>query len=234
MSIAEKLVTVTENEQKVFDAGKKAEWNALWDNLQKYKGAAQSYQYAFCGSQWNDITFKPKYDIVFGLGYSGTNAFWSNGVTDIAATLEQRGLKMDTTLCGYWQSMFQLAKTKRLPELNCSHAMDYSSNGLQNTFLGSKIETIDKLIVFEGLKYSDTFRDCANLKNIIFEGIIGNNIGFQYSPLLTHDSLVSIINHLKDFSGTTTTMTLTLGSTNLAKLADAEKKIATDKGWSLA
>ena len=234
MSIAEKLVTVAENEQKVFDAGKQAEWNALWDNLQKYKGAAQSYQYTFCGAHWNDITFKPKYDLVFLQGFSGTYAFWSNNVSNIAEVLEKRGLKMDTTLCGFWQSMFQLAKTKRLPELNCSHARDYSSDGLQNTFLGSKIETIDKLIVFEGLKYRDTFKDCANLKNIIFEGIIGNNIGFQYSPLLTHDSLMSIINHLKDFSGTTTTMTLTLGSTNLAKLTDAEKAIATQKGWTLS
>ena len=32
----------------------------------------------------------------------------------------------------------------------------------------------------------------------------------------------------------TETQTLTLGSTNLAKLTDAEKKIATDKGWTLA
>jgi hypothetical protein len=32
----------------------------------------------------------------------------------------------------------------------------------------------------------------------------------------------------------TTTKTLTIGSTNLAKLTDAEKKIATDKGWTLA
>ena len=31
----------------------------------------------------------------------------------------------------------------------------------------------------------------------------------------------------------TTTQTLTLGSTNLAKLTEADKKIATDKGWTL-
>ena len=234
MSISDKLLTIAENEQRVYDAGKKAEYDALWDNIQLSKGAAQSYQYAFCCARWNDITFKPKYDIVFGLGYTGTYAFWSNGVTNIAATLEQRGLKMDTTLCGYWSSMFQLTKTKRLPELNCSHAMDYGNVGLYNTFLNSKIETIDKLIVFEELKYTDTFNGCANLKNIIFEGVIGNNIKFQDSPLLTHDSLMSIINHLKDFSGTTTTMTCTLGATNLAKLTDAEKAIATEKGWSLA
>ena len=32
----------------------------------------------------------------------------------------------------------------------------------------------------------------------------------------------------------TSTQTLTLGTDNLAKLSDAEKQIATDKGWTLA
>ena len=36
MSIAEKLVTVAENEQKVYDAGKQAEYDAFWDNYQVY------------------------------------------------------------------------------------------------------------------------------------------------------------------------------------------------------
>ena len=256
MSIADKLVTIAENEQRVydagyekgkqeggdtetaysqgFDAGKQAEYDEFWDAFQPNKGAAQSYEYAFCGSRWNDITFKPKYDIVFALGYSGMNAFYGIGVTNFAETLEKQGVKMDTTLCGYWTSMFQNINTKRLPELNCSHAMDYNSNGLYNTFFNSKIETIDKMIVVEELKYTNTFKGCANLKNIIFEGVIGNNIDFQDSTLLTHDSLMNIIERLKDFSGTTTTRALTLGSTNLAKLTDAEKAIATQKGWTLS
>ena len=48
---------------------------------------------------------------------------------------------------------------------------------------------------------------------------------------LTHDSLMSIINNLVTV---TKTQTLTLGSTNLAKLTDTEKAIATNKGWTLA
>ena len=48
---------------------------------------------------------------------------------------------------------------------------------------------------------------------------------------LTHDSLMSIINNL---ATVTKTQTLTLGSTNLAKLSSEEKAIATNKGWTLA
>lgn len=39
-----------------------------------------------------------------------------------------------------------------------------------------------------------------------------------------------VINGLQTVTG----QTLTLGTANLAKLTDAEKKVATDKGWTLA
>ena len=51
------------------------------------------------------------------------------------------------------------------------------------------------------------------------------------STLLSHDSLMSIINNLMT---TTSTKKLTLGTTNLAKLTEEEKAIATGKGWTLA
>ena len=41
-------------------------------------------------------------------------------------------------------------------------------------------------------------------------------------------------NYINRLHKTTTTKTLTLGSTLLAKLTDEDKKIATDKGWTLA
>ena len=98
------------------------------------------------------------------------------------------------------------------------------------------LETVEKFILkSDGSQYlTNAFNNCPNLKNIIIEGVIGDTISFGNSLLLTHDSLMSIISALKDFSGTSTTMTCTLGTTNLAKLTDAEKAIATEKGWSLA
>lgn len=244
--IAEKLVEVANNVEKVFEAGKQQghgegyksgynagleegkelggynegfeagktegkqdEYDAFWNAFQSDKGNPHNYQYTFCNYGWNDETFKPKYDIVFGLGFTGTNTFWGCKVTNIAESLERRGLKMDTTLCGYCTSMFQGTSTKRLPELNFTHAMDYNGSGLQNTFLNSLVETIDKIIVPEGLKYSSTFQGCANLKNIVFEGVIGENINFQWSTLLTRASIESILNALSD---TATGKTLTLSN----------------------
>jgi hypothetical protein len=63
------------------------------------------------------------------------------------------------------------------------------------------------LIVTEGLKYSSTFKGCANLKNIVFEGVIGEDINFQWSTKLTEASIRSIITHLSDTaSGKTLTL----------------------------
>ena len=52
---------------------------------------------------------------------------------------------------------------------------------------------------------------------------------FDWSPLLTHESLINILNVI----GTVTGKTLQLGSVNLAKLTAEEKAIATNKGWTL-
>ena len=81
--------------------------------------------------------------------------------------------------------------------------------------------------------YSGTFGGCKALENLLVHGTIGQN-GFNVSQStkLTHDSLMSIINALE--AKTEGTWTVTLGATNLAKLTDAEKAIATQKGWTLA
>ena len=76
-----------------------------------------------------------------------------------------------------------------------------------------------------------TFYNCTALKDIT--GNPNFKISFDLSPCpnLTHDSLMVVINGLQTV---TETQTLTLGTTNLAKLTDEEKKVATDKGWTLA
>ena len=75
------------------------------------------------------------------------------------------------------------------------------------------------------------FNECPSLTTIT--GNPNFKVSLNLSPCskLTHDSIMVIINGLQTV---TTTQTLTLGSTNLAKLTEADKKIATDKGWTLA
>jgi hypothetical protein len=105
-------------------------------------------------------------------------------------------------------------------------------NSLFYAFNSSSAVTVRKLIVSENTKYDYTFRYAEKLVEIRFEGVIGQNIDFASCPL-SHESLLDILSHLKNISGTGETRTLTLGSKNLAKLTDAEKAIATTKGWTL-
>lgn len=76
---------------------------------------------------------------------------------------------------------------------------------------------------------------CSNLTNITFAdgSIINNSTSFSSCTKLTVNSILNILNILKDLTGSTSA-TLTLGAGNLAKLTDEQKAIATNKNWVLA
>ena len=62
------------------------------------------------------------------------------------------------------------------------------------------------------------------------------DLDIQKAPNLTVQSLMNVINNLYDFRAngdSTTTRTLQIGTTNLNKLTDDQKAVATNKGWSL-
>ena len=77
----------------------------------------------------------------------------------------------------------------------------------------------------------ECFRGCVSLTTITGNPNFKVSLDLASCTNLTHDSLMVVINGLQTV---TTTQTLTLGSANLAKLTDDEKKVATDKGWTLA
>jgi surface protein len=78
---------------------------------------------------------------------------------------------------------------------------------------------------------SSAFYNCTELTDFKAPKNINATFDFSKCPNLTHDSLMSIINNL---TTRTSTKKLTLGATNLAKLTNEEKAIATNKGWTLA
>lgn len=226
MSIAEKLTTISENQQKVRDAGynhgyhdglhaglaegetryaegvaagKQAEYDRFWDAAQD-KGAKTTYTCAFAGYCWNDETFNPKYPITATV--NATYMFWNSRITNTKVPIHHpTGTTNNTNIFA-----------------NCSNLV-----------------TIPKLVVVETSAFAATsWTGCTKLENLTIEGVIGNNFPISAATKLSHDSLMSIIDHLKDYAGSGTTYTLTIGTTNLNKLTAAEKKIATDKGWTLA
>lgn len=94
------------------------------------------------------------------------------------------------------------------------------------------LKTVPCITINPNTTCTDTFYNCPALENITFKGLIGKTISFSTSPLLTHDSLMSIINALQP--KTSGTFKLMLGATNLAKLTDEEKLMITNKGWQVS
>lgn len=75
------------------------------------------------------------------------------------------------------------------------------------------------------------FSNCTALKTITGNPNFKVSLSLGASKNLTHDSIMVIINGLQTV---TEAQTLTLGTENLAKLTEADKQIATNKGWTLA
>lgn len=103
----------------------------------------------------------------------------------------------------------------------------------ENCFSLEEIGSID----FSGVttNVGDIFSNCSKLKKI--NNIIGLNIsGYDFSTcyMLSHDTLIKILEALADCSTSETTYTLKLGSTNLAKLTEEEIAIGTNKGWTIS
>ena len=207
-----------------FEEGKQSEYDRFWDAYQN-NGERTSYGRAFYGEGWNATSYTPKYDMQ---PLEANQMFSSSNISNIEVT------KVDfskATAGDYL--LYNCPKLTRVPTLSLVNLP-----GLNATFAWSgAIVTIDKLILkSDGTQtFTSVFQSCGALINLSIEGTIGQN-GFNVggSPKLSHDSLMSIINALQDKTSVGGTWTVTLGATNLAKLTDAEKAIATQKGWTLA
>ena len=106
-----------------------------------------------------------------------------------------------------------------------------------NAFNATGLRYIPSLDFTNASNISNMFNTATNLINI---GEISNikitGINLTQAINLNHDTLLRFLNALYDYAaeGNTGTFTLTLGTTNLNKLTDEEKAIATNKGWTLS
>jgi hypothetical protein len=208
MNIAEKLKTVAENEQKVYDAGKKAEYDAFWDSIP----LEDMNQLAFSGYAWNDTTFRPNRDIVF-IGGGGSYSFASNNISNIKANLNECGVKLDVSKMTSLGYCFRILKTSELPELDFRGVKNFS--GLAYAVCNnSNLETIDKIILpneWSAVGNAASFLTSnPKLVNITFEGTIPGSINLSNSPLLSVESLKSLIKSLAHYYGTDKEFTYTL------------------------
>ncbi len=104
MNITEKLTAIYENTSKVYDmgvsAGKQAENNSLWEQLQN-GGKATRYAWAFSYSLFSDETYNPKYDIKCSeVANAGQNVFYNSILTDTKVAIHANSLNINGMF--YW------------------------------------------------------------------------------------------------------------------------------------
>jgi hypothetical protein len=120
-----------------------------------------------------------------------------------------------------------------IPDIDTSKGTAFSAM----FFSCMRLVTIPKLNLssMKNTNMSNMFASCGSLTNVTFEGVIPITMNvnwFNGCNKLTVDSLMSFINALTNTG--TATYTVTIGSTNLAKLTDEQKAIATAKNIKLA
>lgn len=109
---------------KVFDVGKKAEYDAFWDNLQQ-NGNRKHYANAFSFVGWNDDIYNPKYPIVpTNTQGIGSIFNWNQDITDT---------KVPITAYGSCNGAFnKCVRLRRIPKLIFSGATSIINTTFQD------------------------------------------------------------------------------------------------------
>ena len=244
MSIANKLVTIAENVNKVYESGKEAAGGEFYD-----KGYGDGYEAGYNKAESQNLLYYATY-----LSYAFQAVSFPQ---DFEAVIKLKKAPVQMLYLFnnsvYPKSIKFISEDKtNIIDFTSAFAIGYSSinnttleiidftefnkkfSRINNAFqYQSKLKEIKGALDFsECVSASSAFNLCYALEKIEFvPNTIPISINFGTCTNLTHDSLMSIINGLAVVE---TTQTLTLGSTNLAKLTDEEKAIATEKGWTLA
>jgi hypothetical protein len=227
MSIAEKLTTIAENQQAVFEAGKRAgggdgHYDTFWDAYQD-NGSRTTYQYAFAGIGWDDDIFNPKHS----LSRIGSCAymFAQSKVTDIS-----RLGKITITSSAFSYMFWQARQMTHICEIELLNANGKLTGFCQDA---DALVTFDKLIVNAGNDFTNAFHTCTSLVNIAFEGNIGKSINFKDSPL-SRASIESVVGHLSDsVTGQTATFKRTAVEAAFTT-AEWNALVATRTNWTIA
>ncbi len=206
------LGDMAENIPKAYEAGKTAEWNAFWDAFQD-NGNRRKYGYAFYGTTWNDITFKPKYDIILdgNDGRTGFAVFSFSYITDLAKICEEQGIVIDGTKFApstnqdWFNACYNLTRTPPIP---------VNENFRYGYFYGycTRLHTVEGFYVHENVTFANNvFSSCGELQNLTVIGTIGQSgLNVQWSTKLSKASIKSVMTAL---STTTSGLTVTFSKT---------------------
>lgn len=222
-------VIIAENEQKVYEAGQKSEYDRFWDEHQM-KGERNIYAGAFAG--WKGENFKPKYKIApkgstvahymfYAFNRDNNSQLFDmspyNDMLDFSGITNQTNMFVDAFIQNLYCDFS-----------NCTN-LAYAFQSVNS----SRLENLILKVTSKTTNYTSIFNNQTYISKLFFteDSEITASISFAHSHKLTYESLRSIINALGTVSST---KTLTLHADAKAKLSDSDKAEITQRGWTLA
>lgn len=213
MSIATDLQTIAENTPKVYEAGKKAAYDAFWDSVQN-NGNPAIYNSAFVGVTWNKDRFKPKYKIVPNTTTNSARAMFScfdytNYVQELMFNLTYD--MVDLSNCTQQSQVANMFENAHMNSIEIDLSTIPRLQNIFNCNSGGMIYHIRTKINAEF--FSTVFNYNNWLETLILEEgsvIGGNGFNVQWSTKLSKESIESIIAALSD---STTGLSITLSKT---------------------
>ena len=227
------LITIAENQQKVYEAGKDKMLSDMWENIQN-SGERTEYSRAFCGWILDKDMFKPQHDIK--MSNSQYLFYASKGNLDLIEVEKECGIVIDFSETTIMSGAFQSAAVSRINVIDASNVTSinylFSTGG---SYYHEMLKWVNKLIIQKGATVTNAFQNVKGLEHCLFEGVISvNGLNVSSCTLLDRESLLSIISCLEDKTEDTsgTVWKVTLGSTNVAKLTQTELDEIGAKGWT--
>ena len=255
MSTADKLQTIYDNVELVYNAGIEAgreqggnveeaynqgytegkeNMNTLMMTAIANRSSSTTaavFSYAFFGNLWNDDLFKPTSAIkprLFNNGLQNSNVEYG-AYTDY----------LDFSACESLNTAFMGSKIRELGVIDARN-VNQGQNGMANAFYNcAQLERIEEfypsnLATNKAVFQATTFGGCSALKHIVFKSEISQNgLNLKDSPLLDKESIESVINCL---SAETTGLTvkLSLDAVNKAfETSEGEKNGVTSMEWTV-
>lgn len=234
MTVAEKLKKIADNEQQVYNAGVRDEYERFWFHATNDLAYNPNnvYNFAFAGKCWNDKTFRLKYDIT--PNYCA-NMFLESSINDLVQDLKESEGKLSFERVTSLGQVFQRCeRLTYVPEIYAPKATSMSMTFSECT----RLRSVGKITVSADCTHSNTFYKCTNLRDISFGSVIrSDGWGFVNCPNLTRESIWNIVEALDGGVSGTITLSRTavdreFGSPEFPE--DWSLLAATKPSWTIA
>lgn len=243
MSIADKLTTIADNQQKVYDtgyekgnkagytegydSGQKSQYDEFWDAFQNY-GKRVNYKAAFANVGEDFV--KPKYDIIFDGSWSqqAEELFSRNRITgNFNEYFKNLGRIIDFSKVTSIHELFSNCSFSEITLYAPKATSGYGPFGWANSLETLTVTLSDN---FAWLAFIEAAHKLTNFT--LNSKITKKGFSASTNTLLTKESIISIINALSD---TTTALTVTLSKTavnNAFETAKGNADGSTSEEWA--